>query len=379
MSNVEIIALIVTIICLISFCLVFTFLFRHYYLNLIKNVEEGKDDIDLIDDAIIEEEKKKSKSKKALKITGKVIGYTFLAVIIFFFGASLVSRFSNDKIVIGDSTVTVIASDSMSKKNEANSYLEANNLDNQFNTYDIIGITKYNSIDDVKLYDVISFKGDNNVTYVHRIIEITPENTYVTRGDSNNISDDGKLYNGKLTFDRIIGKYNGKRIKTLGIFVIFLQSNSGIITIVAIIYCVIMFEHFKDKYDKAVIERTNKLVELLEYNLEEDKTHDISSSFSETLIYKDNKYVFEGGKFKEKQLLEKDDKLEDLDNNELVYLSKKDNDTDITIKNVNSNEENKIHTENDSVFCKIKEFLKNKKDSKKEENNDDLTKKDREN
>ena len=62
MSNVEIIALIVTIICLLSFCLVFTFLFRHYYLNLIKDVNEGKEDIDLIDSG-----RKEIKEKESIK------------------------------------------------------------------------------------------------------------------------------------------------------------------------------------------------------------------------------------------------------------------------------------------------------------------------
>src|SRR5574344_1812390 len=139
MSNVEIIALIVTIICLLSFCLVFTFLFRHYYLNLIKDVNEGKEDIDLIDSAIIEEEEKKSKKKKALKITGKVVGYTLLGIVVLFFLSSLVSKFMNDKIVVGDSTMIVIASGSMEERNEANTYLDEFNLNNQINTYDIVG------------------------------------------------------------------------------------------------------------------------------------------------------------------------------------------------------------------------------------------------
>ena len=42
MNNVEILSLVVTIICLVSFCLVFTFLFRHYYLsNINTNIENA--------------------------------------------------------------------------------------------------------------------------------------------------------------------------------------------------------------------------------------------------------------------------------------------------------------------------------------------------
>lgn len=380
MSNVEIIALIVTIICLLSFCLVFTFLFRHYYLNLIKDVNEGKEDIDLIDSAIIEEEEKKSKKKKALKITGKVVGYTLLGIVVLFFLSSLVSKFMNDKIVVGDSTMIVIASGSMEERNEANSYLDEFNLNNQINTYDIVGITKYKDQSEVKLYDVVAFKGDDNVTYVHRIIDIKENNTYVTRGDSNNLSDnDGRLYKGNLTFDRIIGKYNGTRIKTVGIFVVFLQSNSGIITVISIIYCMLMFDHFRNKYDKAIEERTNKLIELLEYNLSEHKSVDFSTKYHETLIYKGNKYIFENGNFISKSDLEESDLLNNEDTSSSLVVIKENNDeeSNVTIKNIKTNKEDTFKEKKSNVFSKIKDFFRKDKSKEnkesKETNNDNLS------
>ena len=62
MNNVEILSLVVTIICLVSFCLVFTFLFRHYYLSNINEIKEGKADKEVIEynKERIEKNKKKS-------------------------------------------------------------------------------------------------------------------------------------------------------------------------------------------------------------------------------------------------------------------------------------------------------------------------------
>lgn len=54
--------------------------------------------------------------------------------------------------MIGNRTVMVVASNSMSYKNEANSYLfdDSLGLNNQFNTYDLIILEKVNNETDLK-------------------------------------------------------------------------------------------------------------------------------------------------------------------------------------------------------------------------------------
>lgn len=266
MSNIEILSLIVTIICLISFCLVFTFLFRHYYLNNINEISSGRADLDLLDFNKERIEKGKLKSEKTKKIVGKTFGYIFFAAVLVFFGFSLYSRFFNNNLIFGDSGFVVISSGSMSERNEVNTYLDEYKLDNQFDTYDIIGISKYESIDEVKQYDVVAFYGNDDVIYVHRIIDVRDDNTFVTRGDSNAISDTNRLYNGYLNYDRIIGFYNGGRVPLIGVFIVFLQSNSGIITVVSIVYCLLMFDHYKTKYDESIENRIKYLDENLNFN-----------------------------------------------------------------------------------------------------------------
>ena len=238
MQTLEIISLIVTIVCLLSFSLVFTFLFRHYFLSQIHTIENGEDDLYLLDNVIEETKREKSKRRKAMRIVGKVISYLILGVIAAFFIYSLVNRFTSGVTMIGDKAMVVIGSGSMSQQNEANTYLKTNNLNNQFNTYDIIQIQKYKDVDQVKLYDVVAYRNDENIVIVHRVIEIKETDgtkTFITQGDSNNASDVGSQYKESLSYDRIVGYYTNFRIKGVGAFIVFLQSNSGIITI----FCVL--------------------------------------------------------------------------------------------------------------------------------------------
>ena len=297
MSNIDVISLIVTIVCLLSFSIVFTILFRHYYLYNIENVKRGSVDIDLIENAKKIKEAKTNKNKIVLNILGKVISYTVFALIVVIFSISLYSRFSGNAIPFGNSSLIVIASGSMSEKNEDNTYLS--NIDNQFNTYDIIGISRYENQDDIELYDVVAFKNEEGTTIVHRIIEILDNNgeeVYITRGDSNNTSDNGVQYEDYLRYENIIGYYNGTRIQSIGIFIVFLQSNAGIITIVAIAYCLFMFDYYSNRYEKAVEDRTNLLISTLSYDLNDDASN-VDVIYTESLLYKNQKSILLNGEF----------------------------------------------------------------------------------
>lgn len=353
MTSIEIISLVVTIVCLLSFSIVFTFLFRYYYITNIKEINEGHSDVDLLELAKEEETINKSKKKKVTNIMSKVISYLLLSVVLFGFGISVYSRFANNNLILGNEGYVVISSGSMSKRNERNDYLDEYHLNNQFNTYDIINIRKYDKQEDVKLYDVIAFKGDDGNIYVHRIIEINDDNTYVTRGDSNSASDPNQLYKGNLTYNKIIGYYTNKKINSLGIFVIFLQSNSGIITIISIIYCVMMFDHFRSKYDEAIYNRTNKLIKLLEFDINDDEEINkyVANLNEEILIYKNNKYIFIQGELVSIN--------KDISNEELEKIK--------NIKVLEDHEFNRIETKEikkeNNFFIKLKnKFNKEKKD-----------------
>lgn len=203
-----------------------------------------------------------------MRIVGKVISYLILGVVAAFFVYSLVNRFTSGVTMIGDKAMVVIGSGSMSQQNEANTYLKTNNLNNQFNTYDIIQIQKYKDVDQVKLYDVVAYRNDENIVIVHRVIEIKENDgtkTFITQGDSNNASDVGSQYKESLSYDRIVGYYTNFRIQGVGAFIVFLQSNSGIITIFCVLYCFGMYEYYSDKYQKSISKRTDFLLNTLPF------------------------------------------------------------------------------------------------------------------
>ena len=77
MSNIEILSLVVTAICLISFCLVFTFLFRSYYLSNIESITKGRDDVAIIEFALEEyKESKDNKKGKVKKTISQIASYS---------------------------------------------------------------------------------------------------------------------------------------------------------------------------------------------------------------------------------------------------------------------------------------------------------------
>ena len=339
----EIIALVVTIISLLCFCIVFTILFSHYCKASSEEVLSGKKDIELLDSEFLEKKKKKKESKTR-KIVKKVVSYVVLSVLVVFLGLSIYSKANNDVMLFGNSALLTVASGSMSYKNEENTYLDFNNLDDQFQTYDVIQIQKVKE-EDLKLYDVIAFKNDENKIIIHRIIKIESDVLgvkYTTRGDANNLSDE---FNPR--FENIIGRYTGRRVPIVGIFVLFLQSYSGMVTVVALLYCIYMFDKNYSKLKKNCDDRLNLLLDIIKdpLNVKEFKT-----TYVQYIYYQGNIYEFQDGVFKKKTDGENND-------NTLYVVSNEDEQIKVKAQDVLENVEKEL-TENEQE--KTLEEIKNK-------------------
>lgn len=345
MHYIEIISLVVTVVCVVSFSVVFTILFRHYYMFQIEEIKFGKQDIGIIDNAIYEASKKKSKASKALSIAGRVASYTVFGLIGVMFCISLISRISGNAMLFGNETYVVIATGSMSEKNPVNTYLfsgEADTLDQQFLAYDVINIKKYESQEEVELYDVVAFKNKNGTTIVHRITKILSDGTYITRGDANKADDTGSQYNVSLKYEDIIGRYTGKHIRGIGIIVIFLQSNSGIITVVSVLYCIAMYDHLRLKYLKAIDDRTKYLIDTIGFDVDNSTLEEVEAKYREYIKFNEKEFTFdEEGKYLDPNSPESE---------------------------TNPNEDNKEETKKPSLWEKIKNIFKKKNNSKSEVN-----------
>lgn len=205
----------------------------------------------LEDEKIIKEKQKEKKKKKSrfLTIIGKAISYFVTFVVGAFFIFSMSVRLMEDMTPNGMSTMQVVVSDSMSYKNEKNTYLEENNLDNQFHKFDLVTIHELPDEFDLKLYDIVVYKYNKDVSLIHRIIAIEEPNEqhpehrhFLLKGDANE-------YNDKfpVLYEQMEGIYTGDKISYLGSFVLFLQSPAGWICIIFVIFMVFFIPKVEDK------------------------------------------------------------------------------------------------------------------------------------
>ncbi|MBE6143045.1 MAG: signal peptidase I [Erysipelotrichaceae bacterium] len=300
MSEIEIIGLIVSILGVGSFATLFTVLYASYCKSAIIEYKTGKRDIEIIDEKIHDNLQHVKKHRKIIKTIKSIGFYGLMVIIIPFFIVALVNKFTGHVTMINDTGILVVATGSMSEKHEVNDYLIKNNLNNQFNAYEIIVIEKVDSDNDLKPFDVISYINDEGKNVIHRIVEIKHTSTgiqYVTRGDSNNAND---TYH--PTLKDIQGKYTGQHIPYIGVFVLFMQSNIGVITIVSLIYCLLMTDRYSAKITKAQDERLKILSEVIDFTSETQKGI-MEAKYVENIYYRGFIYTFNELGFIEKKEL----------------------------------------------------------------------------
>ncbi len=325
MSSTEIISLIVTVIGIFSFASIFTILYGNYASMSIKEINSGKRDIEIIDEVIYNRQEKIRKRSKIIGTFKNVVFYLTMCVIIPVFIFALISRFTNNAIMLGDKTVMVVASGSMSERHENNTYLNTYNLNDQFNKYDIIILEKVDSAAELRVYDTIAFVNDKGINVIHRIKSIKINGSYETRGDSNGTSD---TYN--PVFKDVIGRYTGKKISGIGVFVMFFQSYAGIITIVSLVYCLLMIDRISEKINKVQEKRVEHLLEAL--GLSSDESLDkVEAAYSETIYYKGYAYHFKDGAFISKDEIT-DGPYKEKSNDTIIKEVKADTDSSLVIK-----------------------------------------------
>ena len=340
MSNLEIVGIIVSVLGVGCFAAVFTILYVTYSNSLISEYKSGKKDIELIDESIYDNLSKVKKRRDFIQAIKSGGFYGLMIIMIPFFTISLINKFTGNVTMIGDRGVIVVATGSMSMKNPANDYIITNDLDNQFDAYSIIVIQKVERDSQLKLYDVISYINDNGINVIHRIVGISfnadGKIQYETRGDSNNASD---TY--KPTLEDIQGKYINRKIPYLGMFVLFMQSSIGIITVASLIYCLLMIDNFTNKITKAQNERLAKLSEAIDYQTETEMGM-MRAHYTEIIHYKGISYKFNEDGFVDKEEIHDEEVLEKSSDSIIKVIENNDTNEIITKEYlIDNNEEGK--------------------------------------
>jgi signal peptidase len=259
MSPKEILILIISVLLIGGLSVGFTFLFKKVYASFTKEVEAGSNDETLL----LEEKKRQAhpKRRRTLSLIFRIVIDVILGILLLLCGYGLTQRARGQDAFLFGTEPLVITSGSMSYKNEANAYLDANHLDNQFKALDLIGISQYGE-KDPQLYDVVAYKSDSGLVIVHRIVEVTEKDgttVYLTRGDANAAADAGVEYADYLQRAKIIGYYNGFRWQGIGGLILFFQSYYGIVTVAGLAYCFLAYDHYKSQYEKSCESRLDAL------------------------------------------------------------------------------------------------------------------------
>ena len=144
----------------------------------------------------------------------------------------------------------------MSKKHENNTYLFENNLNDQFQTFDMILTYKIPPEEDLQLYDIVVYEVDGGLV-VHRIVGIIEPNEFhpnerhfLLQGDAVETPD-----RFPVRYNQMQAIYRGKRIPYIGSFVSFLQSPAGWMCMILIVVAIVAMPILEKKIEKAKAER----------------------------------------------------------------------------------------------------------------------------
>lgn len=206
----------------------------YIYVLSAKGIEHGTED-----DKIIEESRKSSLAEDEGKILWHYIGLLFsgtlLTCLTCFLAFSLLVKYCPDQVSINSYQVHVVESNSMSKKGENNKYLFEENLDDQFQMFDLILTKPLPKEEELELYDIVVYEVEG-LLVVHRIINIEepneahPDCRYFTlKGDANENVD---RY--PVLYSQMRSIYTGERARFIGSFILFLQSPAGYLCVLMI-------------------------------------------------------------------------------------------------------------------------------------------------
>lgn len=193
-----------------------------------------------MDDAITKEYEKERNTRPAVKWLSRILSWLMCLVFLVAFCFSMWMNATKDRPANGIPSIKVVKSESMSRKHEANPYLEENGLDDQIQMFDLIVCHHLPAEEELELYDIVVYKWEDT-HIIHRIIGIEEPNEkhpnerhFLLKGDANKYDDEFPV-----RYSQMQGIYKGIRIPLVGSFVMFMQSPSGWLVILLVLFATI--------------------------------------------------------------------------------------------------------------------------------------------
>ena len=136
----------------------------------------------------------------------------------------------------------------MATKNDKNTYLVKNDLNDQIQTFDIIVTHHLPAEEDLELFDIVVYKMDDRYV-VHRIVAIEEPNErhpdcrhFLLQGDAVVNPDPFPVL-----YSQMQGIYLGERIAFIGSFVMFMQSPAGWLCILLVLFAMVITPYLEKK------------------------------------------------------------------------------------------------------------------------------------
>ena len=246
MTGYEIYVLFVCIAVFACLTLLLTGLLAIIVRQYLTAVDEGSEDIPLINEYY----DAKARPKPFFHTAWGKVAIAAVTVLFAVFAYALYADFSTGVVEGGMAVPKVVLSESMSYKHPANTYLEENKLEDQFQMFDLIMTRALPPESELELYDVVvyEYRGD---LIIHRIIAIEepndkhPDCRYFTlRGDAVRYSDEFQV-----KYSQMRAIYEGERIPYVGSFIAFMQSTAGYMCILLVVFSMIALP-ITEKYIK---------------------------------------------------------------------------------------------------------------------------------
>lgn len=227
------------LLCLVTFVLltgVFTVLVTWLVRLKCQVIDSGLEDEKLKTEYLKEQAKKPSVIGK---IFDKFVLFVCCSLLIVAFIFSLSVSAKEGKVANGVPTLSVVKSNSMSYVNEKNQYVKPSDVSDHLQMFDLIVCYKLPAEKDLKVNDIVIYQADDALI-IHRIVAIEEPNDkhserhFLLHGDANKSPDFFPV-----TYSQMKGIYTGNRIPMVGSFIMFLQSPSGYLCILLMVFAVI--------------------------------------------------------------------------------------------------------------------------------------------
>ena len=250
MSNYEIYSLIVAISVFVIFTVLFGVMVGYMTKTAVKLIRYGDDD-----KIILKERKYITKTPSKLTKIERAFSALLSLVLVVIFVFSLCISCTDNEFEKGLSNFKIVKSDSMAAKNEKNEYLFENDLNDQFQVFDIVITRPLPKEEDLKLYDIVVYERDG-VLVIHRIVGIEEPNQnhseryFKTQGDAISRHD---VY--PVLYSQMNAIYTGERIAYVGSFILFIQSPAGWLCFILVMFGILIMPFIEKKLLAAMRKR----------------------------------------------------------------------------------------------------------------------------